>query len=225
MFEFETEIMGITPTISGNAFRHATHSQINASFGVYSSLKSLTQPTSYQDFFSPRIQKITPAVFQHEFLDKYTHTQRINHFCRVPGITFDIINPPSDYVKYLTNRDLIQFGKARNRAYGLVRLVDALEIDLNDLELPDKATHATLLTPLFYIPKYFEKYKCRITYFPMWNHQTVKRIKVIPAGQFFRLQKNANIKKIARDGLLRKQLFGQFGLSEFKLHDWSNGGN
>jgi len=227
LFEFETEVLGITPQVSGNAFRHAVSSQVNASYGVYSSLKSLSQPTSYLDFFTPRLQKIMPSTFQHHFFDKYTQTPKVNDFCRVPGITFDIVNPPSDFVKYIKNRDIIQFGSGRNKGYGLSRLVDVLEINLLDLDFPTEATHASLLSPLFYIPNYFVKYNCRMKYQAIWNHQVVKRIKTIPAGQFFRLHKYKNLKKIALAGILRKNLFGQFGFSEFILQNWptKNGGN
>ena len=225
LFEFETEVLGIAPKISGNAFRHATHSQINSSFGVYSTLAPLTMPTSYQDFFTIREQKITPTIFEHRNLDKYSGKTRLIYFSRIPGITFDIINPPDKYEKYIRDRPLIQFGKGRNNGYGLVRLVDALLIELEDLEFPKTASHATLLSPLFYIPKYFVKYNCRMKYQAMWNHQKVKHVKTVPAGQFFRLQKGKSIKNIAKAGLIRKNLFGQFGFGEFIIRDWSTGGN
>jgi len=223
LFEFETESLGIPSHVSGNAFRHATSSQVNVSVGIFSSLKPLTQPTSYQDFFTCRLQKISPITHEHSYFDKYERVSKINYFSRFPGITFDIISPPKDYVKYLQNLELIQFGKGRNRGYGLVRLVDALEINIDDIKLPNTATHATLLSPLFYIPKYFEKYNCRKKYQVIWNHGKKKRIQTIPTGQFFRLQKERNVKAIARAGILRKNLFGQFGLGEFLLHNWTGG--
>ena len=49
----------------------------------------------------------------------------------------------------------------------------------------------------------------------------VNQVKVVAPGQFFRIKPEKNIQIIAKRGILRKVLFGQFGFGEFMVHDWN----
>jgi hypothetical protein len=73
------------------------------------------------------------------------------------------------------------------------------------------------------IASYFIEYACRWSSEMLWSNGEKKWLKVIPPGQFFRL-KSKNIKKIARDGILRNSFFRKLGYGEFIIHNWKNGG-
>jgi hypothetical protein len=54
--------------------------------------------------------------------------------------------------------------------------------------------------------------------FGMCNKPNV--LQVIAPGQFFRIKAGKSIPTIAKKGLLKKGLFGQFGFGEFMVHNW-----
>ena len=132
------------------------------------------------------------------------------------------MNPPEKIVDKIEKLPLIQFGAKRNNGQGIVKLVDHLEIEFKDIELPDKASHLTLISPWMYIEKFVHRYDCRYATEIMWNNRKKNILNIIPNGQFFRIKSGKNIQSIARKGLLRKHLFQQFGYGEFVLNDWNN---
>jgi len=225
LFEFQTEYLGEPSYITGNAFRHCISNQINVSFGMFTDEKSLKSPKTYNEFFYIRTKKCPIFRHVHKWYSKIEKKAKTREFFTVPGITFDIINPPNDFLKFVRERDIVQVGGGRNNGYGLMRLVDYIEISISDLELPDIASHVTLISPMLEIPNYLEPYKCRWDTLKIWNHGKSNLMKIVPPRQFFRIKKEQNVERIALKGILRAGALSQFGLNEFKVHDWTNGGN
>lgn len=225
LFKFETEYRGNPLYITGNAFRHAFSLQINTSIGIFTDIKQLYCPKTYEDFFGPRIKRIFLLPYIHTFFCKYTKKKKNVFFFRPKGVIFDIINAPESLLDYITKREIIQLGGGRNKTYGVVSLIDNILIELSDFNLPDKASHLTLISPLLEIPKFAVSYNCRQTFEVFWNNGMQNKLKIIPPGQFFRIKEGKNIRKTALNGILRKNLFGKFGYGEFIVHDWKNGGN
>ena len=129
-------------------------------------------------------------------------------------------DPPDEFLKYLKNFEFFQFGGLRNEGFGVCRLIDHVKINVNDLKLPKKATHLTLISPVKYLPKYIEPYNCREEHIQLWSNNKLSNVKLFSAGQFFRLNNRRTIEKIALDGILRKNLLGKFGFGEFVLNNW-----
>ncbi|MFX0133510.1 MAG: hypothetical protein ACFFDN_07700, partial [Candidatus Hodarchaeota archaeon] len=173
---------------------------------------------------SPQKKPFLLPHTQHFFSRTQSRRKTIIYFTP-SAVAFDIINAPEDLVTHIENQEIIQFGGLRNEGFGVVKLIDHIEIDLNDIELPTEATHLTLLSPILYLPKFVEPYDCRHEHLLLWNNGKKNRVKVISAGQFFRLKKNKSIEKIALKGILRKFLFGQFGFGEYILNNWSKEGD
>jgi hypothetical protein len=207
--------------VSGNAFRHALSEQVHASIGVFTDLTPLVVPNNYQEFFLPRMKKIMLIPNSHTWTPRHTRKVMKDYSFTVPGITFDLVNPPDDFVETVNQKGLIQFGRKRNNGYGVVQLHHHLWLDVADIPLPDVATHLKLISPVFELPNFVHAYKCRRDHVIFWNHGEKKKKNVIPQGQFFRLKEGCDIAKIARKGILRKILFGKFGFGEFILRDWS----
>jgi len=222
-FKFETEFIG-SFYVTGNAFRHAIGRKVNTSIGIFSFQKKLSTPETYDDFFQPRIFQVFNEINYHTFFCKRKKRQKQIFYSRPYGVIFDIINPDKDLLEYIKNKNLLQFGGGRNRGYGYVTLKDYIFIDLNTIEMPKEGTHISLLSPMIYIPKFVEPYNCRKDVEIFWNNSRKNAIRIIPKGQFFRIKKGKNIKKIALKGILRKCLFGAFGYGEYMVKNWKNGG-
>jgi hypothetical protein len=137
-------------------------------------------------------------------------------------VTFDILNPPENLIEFIQNKELIQLGGNRNCGFGIVNLRDYIEIDIDQLQFPDHGSHLTLISPSLVIPPFVERYKCRYMLMTIWNHNKANVVNVIAPGQFFRIKAGKSIQSIAKKGLIRKGLFGQFGFGEFIVQDWKN---
>ncbi len=220
LFGFLSEYVGNPLYISGNAIRHAFHKKINTSVGCFTELRRLDAINSYEAFIKIRIEK--PFLIPHtqSFFSKIERKKKHLIYFTPTSITFDIINPPENLINFIKNLNIIQLGGLRNEGFGAVELLDHLLIDLKKIEYPDIGTHVTLISPILYVPKFLETYQCRQEYVIFWNNSKKNRIKIISPGQFFRIKKNKNIKKIAEKGILRKVLFGQFGFGEFFVNNW-----
>jgi hypothetical protein len=225
LFEFHTEYLGKIDHLSGNALRHGLSAQVNTSIGIFTELKRLFIPNSYEEFFKIRTTKIEPFQYIHSFFDYDENQRKKIYFYRVPGVTFDILNPPDDFLDYIKDRDPIQFGGGRNRGYGYVTLYDYVWIELDGIELPSKASHITLISPLLHVPHFVHKYKCRKDRVTLFNDGKAYKYEMIPPGQFFRLKEGKDVKKIALKGIMRNGVLGKFGFHEFMVHDWQDGGN
>ena len=225
LFKFHTEYKGYPLYVSANALRHALGMKLNCSIGMFTNASRLYYPNSYTEFFRPRTEHIFLKPFSHTFFSKYENQRKIIYFYRPFAITFDILNYPDDVIDYIRQKPLLQIGSGRSKGYGSISLHDWVEIDLKDVELPSKATHLVLLSPLLKIPNFVEKYNCRYNYEIIWNNGKKNKLKIVPPGQFFRLKKGKNLQKIALKGILRKTLFGGFGFGEFQLYDWSKENN
>ena len=176
-------------------------------------------PKSYQVFFEIRSQ--------HDFLEphfvyrynRYNKKLIQNIYFYPKFIVFDLLNTSIEIIEIINKKNFIQLGGNRNLFYGVVKLKDYISIDIADLELPSNASHAILISPALSIPDYFESYKCRWSDEILWNNGVKKRIRIIPLGQFFRIKKNGDRKKIALDGIISRD---NNGYGEFLLHDWKN---
>jgi len=225
LLKFETEYAGSPLFISGNALRHAISRQVNTSVGIFTNTSSLQSPSSYEAFFSIRTTKCFLPPHYEKWWDKRTHQTAIRCFFTPAYVTFDLIAPPEDIIEYLQNYELIQLGGLRNYGFGIVTLQDYIEIDLHSLHLPDHASHLTLISPTLFFPSFIESYNCRFKTVTLWNHARANHVKVIAPGQFFRIKPGKDIQKIALRGILRKNLFGQFGFGEYIVHDWTSNKN
>jgi len=220
LFRFETEYGGDPRFISGNAFRHAISMQVNTSFGIFTNKLLLNPPKTYQEFFSFR----TPKYFLHPYFelwyDKRLQKRAYRYFFLPEAVTFDILNPPENFIEYIKEKELIQLGRNRNCGFGIIDLQDYIEIAIDQLELPDQASHLTLISPALIFPSYVYHYNCRYIGLEIWNHNKRNIIQAIAPGQFFRIKGEKSIPNIAQRGILRKGLLGQFGLGEFVVHNW-----
>ncbi|MHA1651365.1 MAG: hypothetical protein ACTSYB_14330 [Candidatus Helarchaeota archaeon] len=228
LFRFETEYKGSPLFISGNALRHALSYRVDTSIGIFTNDSTLQLPTSYTEFFSIRTDKCFLHPHFERWWNKVSHRAAFRCFFTPRFVTFDLITPPDEInniVEHIQNCELIQFGGRRSCGYGIVTLQDYIEIDLRSLEFPEKASHLTLISPLIYLPSFLERYNCRHKLVKIWNHNRVNPVNVIAPGQFFRIKPSKNIQKIALRGILRKNLFGQFGFGEYIVHDWTSNKN
>ena len=224
LFEFETPYVGYPLYITGNALRHALGTQINTSMGKFVEFDTLYMPNTYEEFFSLRTKEhlLTPYFFQS--FSKYEHRKKMQEIYEPFAVTFDIFTDnPNNILDIIEKKELLQFGGWRNKAFGVVHLIDSLEINLEDLELPSKATHITLISPIIHFPNFVEKYDCRRTIEFFWNNGRKNPLTVIALGQFFRIKPGKAIEKIAVKGIQRKFLFGKFGYGEFQVNNWPKG--
>jgi len=221
LFRFETEYGSNPQFISGNALRHALSLQVNTSIGIFTNTHLLSQPKTYEEFFSYRIKKCFLPPYFEIWYDKRNYKRAYRYFFFPIAVTFDILNPPENLIDLIREKELIQLGGNRNCGFGMVTLQDYIEIDLDQLQYPEKASHLTLLSPSIMIPPYVERYKCRHILITIWNHNKANMINVIAPGQFFRIKAGKSIPTIAKKGVMRKGLFGQFGFGEFMVHNWT----
>ena len=224
LFQFQLPFVGQPNFVSGNAFRHALSRQVNSSIGIFSTTKGLKYPRDYDDFFKIRMKYVSFPFQEHFWFCKIDNKEKITKYHYPEGITFDLINPPEDIVKEIKSKE-IRFGKFRNKGAGKVRLVDSLWIELEDLDMPETVTHLELISPIFQIPLYVHSYKCRHLRYTFWNKGSWNNFDYVARGQFFRLKDGNDVRKIALKGMLKKSLWGKFGLGEFKLVEYNNGGN
>jgi hypothetical protein len=226
LFEFQTEYIGNSKYITGNAFRHALSMPIDTSIGIFTENSRVFQPTSYEEFFEIRTKNPLLKPYFYFHWDPYNNCRAKKCYFKPAFVTFDLINASEDTIETIQDEKLIQFGGGRNKGYGLADLVDWVWIDYNKLEYPTEATHITLISPILYIPNDVHKYNCRKGYEIFWNHGRKNKLSIIPPGQFFRIKQDRNIEKIAKKGILKKSLLGKFGYGEYLLHNWQkNGGN
>ena len=220
LFRFETEYGGTPHFISGNALRHALSVQVDTSIGIFTKNLTLTQPKTYEEFFSYRTKNYFFHPYFELWFDKRRQRRAYRYFFLPEAVTFDIVNPPENFIELLKDKELIQLGGNRNCGFGMVSLQDSIEIDVDQLQFPDQASHLTLLSPSLVMPPYVERYKCRHMEMRIWNHNKANLLQVIAPGQFFRIKAGKSIPAIAKKGILRKGLFGQFGFGEFMVHNW-----
>ena len=222
LFKFETEYSGSALHIPGNALRHALSLQVNTSVGIFTNTPHLNLPKTYQDFFLFRTKKCFLHPYFELWYDK-RHSKRAYRYFFLPEfVSFDLLDPPENLIEIIEKREVIQLGGNRNCGFGVVTLQNYLEIEVEQLQFPEQASHLTLLSPSLVIPPFVERYFCRHMEIEMWNHNKNNLLKVIAPGQFFRIKPGRSIPAIARKGLLRKTLFGQFGFGEFTVHNWKN---
>ncbi|MHA1381670.1 MAG: hypothetical protein ACTSRG_25150 [Candidatus Helarchaeota archaeon] len=221
LFEFDSPYIGYPLYITGNALRHALKTRVNTSIGKFVNVNNLFIPNTYEEFFSLRtIETLLPPNFFNLF-SKYEHKKKMQEFYEPHAVTFDIItDTPRQILNIIDKKDLIQLGGWRNKAFGVVHLIDSLEINLDDLKLPSKATHIILLSPIIHIPNFVESYDCRRSVEFFWNNSRRNSITIIAPGQFFRIKRDRDIEKIALKGIRRKFLFGKFGYGEFQVKNW-----
>ena len=162
-----------------------------------------------------RFEKTPPGAF-----DQRQQKRAYRYFFLPEAVSFDILNPPENFIEDIKETELIQLGRSRNSGFGIVALQDYIEIDVDQLEWPDQASHLTLISPTVTIPSFVARYDCRYTEMQIWNYNKLNAVKVIAPGQFFRIKAGKSIPSIARRGMMRKGLLGQFGLGEFVVHDW-----
>ena len=222
LFKFESEYVGSPQYIPGNSVRHALSLQLNTSLGIFTNSSTLVQPQTYYEFFILRTKKCFLRPYFELWWDKVHYRRSYRCFFLPQFVTFDVITPPENLIDHIRNLELIQFGGHRNTGCGIVTLQDYLEIDLDTLVLPDKASHLILLSPSLYLPPFVETYHCRHKQVKLWNHNKVNVVNAIAPGQFFRIKPEKQISKIAKKGILRKLALGQFGFGEFILHNWRN---
>jgi hypothetical protein len=220
LYQFQTEYRGNPLYITGNAFRHAISRQVNASFGIFTDERNLFLPRNYQEFFDPRILK--PFLLPHvqSFFSKVKGKKQNIIFFTPSAVIFDILDPPEDSLDHLKEMGAIQLGGLRNEGFGVVELVDHININLDDVELPEKGTHVTLISPMLHVPKFLHPYDCRQDDIIFWNNNRKNRMKGISPGQFFGLRSGVDVKKIALRGILRRCLFGKFGFGEYIVNYW-----
>ena len=221
LFRFESEYSSDPQFISGNALRHALSSQLNTSVGIFTRSALLDQPKTYEEFFAYRTKKCFLHPYFELWYDKRNHRRAFRYFFLPEAVTFDVLNPPENLIELIQGKEFIQFGGNRNCGFGMVRLQDSIEINVDQLQFPDRASHLTFLSPSIVVPPYVERYKCRYMPTTIWNHAKANVIQVIAPGQFFRIKPGKSVSTVARKGLLRKGLFGQFGFGEFMVHNWN----
>ncbi|MHA1651754.1 MAG: hypothetical protein ACTSYB_16295 [Candidatus Helarchaeota archaeon] len=161
LFKFETEYTGSPLYISGNALRHALSLQVNTSFGIFTKESTLQMPRSYSDFFSIRTKKCFLHPSYEKWWDKVAHQSVTRWFFTPRFVTFDLIDSPEKIIEHIQNLELIQLGGKRNCGYGIATIQDYIEIDLQELPLPDHASHLTLISPMLFFPSFIEPYNCR----------------------------------------------------------------
>lgn len=222
LFRFESEYAGPPLYIPGNSLRHALSFQLNTSVGIFTSFQRLFIPSSYSDFFYFRQKRCFLLPYFEFWWDKIQSRRSYRCFFLPDFVTFDILDPPADLVELINAKELIQFGGHRNAGFGIVTLQDYIEIDVDALKFPVRASHLTLLSPALHLPPFVEWYGCRHTQVQLRNHNQVNVVDVIAPGQFFRIKPGKNIPVIAKKGLLRKGPLGHFGFGEFIVHDWKN---
>ena len=229
LFEFETEYKGDPRFIMGNALRHALSLQLDASIGIFTDTSRLSLPRTYQDYFAIRTKKCLLHPHFEFFFDRVRGQRKFRCFFTPRGVIFDVLDPPEDLIEMIKSVEPFQLGGARNYGFGAVMLRDFLSIDMDELELIERATHLTLIAPIVHVPSIVEKYRCRQENILLWNNGKSNSVYAVAAGQFFRLKPGVDVQKIAREGILRrekahKRLLGQFGFGEFILHDWKKQG-
>ncbi|MFX1293337.1 MAG: hypothetical protein ACFFD2_00565 [Promethearchaeota archaeon] len=230
LFKFNSEYSGDPRFISGNAFRHALSKHVNTSIGIFTDIDCLTIPQTYREFFFIRTKKC--FVFPHfeRFFDLNYNEERFRYFFTPHFVTFDILDPSSDLINTIRALEPLQLGGQRHSGYGVVTLHDFLYIDVNQIIMPEQATHLILVSPIIYRFPFIEKFDYRREKIQIWNHGKLNLVEVISHGQFFRLKPTQNIPKIAKNGIVRKikankTLFSQFGFGEFVLNNWKSGRN
>ncbi len=233
LFEFQTPYSGDIRFITGNAIRHALSAfdgDIDCSVGKLTDLPYLTEPKSYHEFFRFRTRKYLPPFNMERYFDKYRNRIGVRVFYTPRFVTFDVLDPSEGFLSFLQKKKLLQLGGRRNSGFGVVALKEFVWIDLEDINLPDRATHLTLLAPMVFLPGIVEKYECRQEQLRIWNHSTKNNILVFSPGQFYRLKPKTNISKVAMEGITRRlrkghtRLLNQFGFGEYILNDFHNGG-
>ena len=222
LFKFESEYAGPPLYIPGNSLRHALSLQINTSVGIFTTFSRLISPSTYSDFFYIRQKRCFLLPFFELWWDKIQQKRSYRCFFLPEFVTFDILDPPENLLELIKAKDLIQFGRNRNAGFGIVTLQDYLEIDLDALEFPTKASHLTLLSPALHLPPFVELYVCRHKQVQLRNHNKVNFVDAIAPGQFFRIKPGKDVPTIAKRGILRKGPLGHFGFGEFIVHDWKN---
>ncbi len=222
LFHFEREFTGDTRFITGNALRHALGLQLHASTGIFTTKARLERPETYEDFFSIRTEHIILEPHFEFFWDHISQSRNYRCFYFPNCVSFDVIDPPPTLIDYIESRELIQLGGKRNCGFGIVTLQDHVEIDSGVLKLPATGSHITLLSPMVYLPRFVDRYDCRHETLQFWNRSKVNHIRAVSPGQFFRIKKGRDITAIARRGLVRHALLGQFGFGEYIVMDWKN---
>ena len=222
LFKFESEYSGDSSCVSGNSLRHGLHQQVDTSMGIFTDIPELVYPSNYHHFFLIRTRK----CFLKPYFDIAYNNRKRKRYLRcffLPEyVTFDIkTNDPENIIEKIEQQELIQLGGHKNLGFGVVKLMDHLVIDVKDIELPERASHLTLISPWMYVEKFVHRYECRKETQVIWNNRKQNVLHVISKGQFFRI-KRKNIQSIARKGLFRRHLLHQFGYGEFILNDWTN---
>jgi hypothetical protein len=230
LFRFHTEYRGDPRFIMGNALRHALSLQLDTSIGIFTDSQKLSQPKTYQDFFSIRTKKHFSPIYFELFFDKIQKKRKFRCFFTPSFVTFDCVAPPSDLIEKIQSLELLQLGGARNCGFGAVTLHDSVFIDVDELQFIEEASHLTLVSPMVHMPSIIEKYKWRYEDFILWNNNKSNPIHAVAPGQFFRLKMGLAVEKIAKEGILRRErahrrLLGQFGFGEFILNNWKKEGN
>ncbi|NVM29708.1 MAG: hypothetical protein HWN65_12770 [Candidatus Helarchaeota archaeon] len=229
LFKFESEYKGDPRFIMGNALRHALSLQLDASIGIFTDVYRLSLPRTYQDYFAIRTKKCLLHPHFEFFLDQVRDQRKFRCFFTPQCVTFDVLEPPENLIELIKSVQPFQLGGARNYGFGAVKLRDSLSIDVDELELIEKASHLTLIAPIVHVPSIVEKYHWRHENILLWNNGKSNSVHAVAPGQFFRLKQGVDVQKIAREGILRrekahKRLLGQFGFGEFMLHDWKKQG-
>ncbi|MHA1269821.1 MAG: hypothetical protein ACTSPY_08565 [Candidatus Helarchaeota archaeon] len=232
LFRFKSEYSGYPLYVSGNALRHALSAPISTSIGIFTNKSDLKMISyTYNDFFKIRSKRaFLQPIISARYPDRdAVHNKKFKHIFYYPKfVSFDVIggfdvnSKGLELVDLIQKKELIQLGGNRNLGYGIVELQDYFIISLEDIIMPEMATHAVLISPLINIPECFEPYACRMDSEVLWNNGKKRKITIIPPGQFFRLKKGIDIKKVAISGILRSTPKGVFGYGEFYLNNWSS---
>ena len=222
LFKFLSPYKGNPKYVSGNALRHALSMNVYTSIGIFTNQSKLIRPDNYNQFFQIRTNSSFLDFIIAKKINRYTLKPYLDLIFFPKYIVFDLMRFQDDIIDRIKEKELIQFGGRRNFGYGVVELVDYLYIDLNDIKMPENATHAILISPMLYIPWFFEKYNCRREVEALWNNGIKKNFNIIPKGQFFRLKNSIDIKRIALKGILRKCFGGNVGYGEYYLVNWDN---
>lgn len=230
LFRFHTEYKGDSRFIMGNALRHALSLQLDTSIGIFTDIRQLIPPKTYQEFFSIRTKKCFLHPHFELFFDRVQSHRRFRTFFTPEFVTFDILNPPVSLLETISSEELLQLGGARNCGFGAVTLQDFAFVNIDKLELVEEASHLTLIAPMVHMPTMVEKYKWRHEDVLLWNNGRSNSVRAVAPGQFFRLKSGLKIQRIAKEGITRREkshrrLLGQFGFGEFILNNWKKSGS
>lgn len=224
IFKFSSPYKGFPNFIQGNMIRHALSLQLKTSIGVFSNLHPLNSPNNYEDLFLIRKQKVPLKPDRWVRSPRHGEHQDNYYTYWPPAVTFDFIDPPEDILDIIKEKQdqVLQLGGLRNCGLGIISLYDYQWIDLGEISsfLPNEATHITLISSIWAIPRFCHSYRCRYAEIPFWNNGNVSVKRVVAHGQFFRLKEGVNVRKVALKGLLKKTPLGDFGLGEFQIVNW-----